>query len=356
MAARVHGAIRRVLLTRLKFIGDVVLTTPAVQAVREALPEAEIVYLAEREASSLLAHHPAINATIGFDFSRPTPGETLRVVRTLRSYRFDLAVDFFSNPRSALLCYLSGAPTRVGLDRSARRRLYTVRVRDDGRAKPAPAFHQQLLSAVGIRPTGQPPLLVATAEERLEARRVIGELQTPQGGVWAPGTPLIVMHVGGTWPAKLWGAERFAALADRAANELGARVLLSGGPRDAPTVQSVVACVQQPVTPLGVLPLRMLAAVLAEATAVVSNDAGPMHIAAALGTPTIGLFGPGQEEIWFPYDRSLGHRALRHDVPCHPCHLNVCNRVGAGYMECMQGLTVEAVFDALRGALAVRPR
>ena len=356
MMAEARGAIRRVLLTRLKFIGDVVLTTPAVQAVREALPEAEIVYLAEREASSLLEHHPAINAIVGFDFSRPTLGETLRVVRTLRSYRFDLAIDFFSNPRSALLCYLSGAPMRVGLDRSARKRLYTVRVRDDGRSKSAPEFHQQLLTAVGIRPTGQSPLLVVTAEERLQARRVIQQLQTPEGGAWAPGASLIVMHVGGTWPAKLWGAERFAALADRAVQELGATVLLSGGPRDAATVDAVLARVQQPVAPLGVLPLRMLAAVLAEATAVVSNDAGPMHIAAAIGTPTIGLFGPGQEEIWFPYERSLGHQALRHDVPCHPCHLNVCNRTGDGYMECMQGLTVEEVFDALRGTVAVRPR
>ena len=154
----------------------------------------------------------------------------------------------------------------------------------------------------------------------------------------------------------VWGAERFAALADRAVKELGATVLLSGGPRDTATVDSVLACVQQPVAPLGVLPLRMLAAVLAEATAVVSNDAGPMHIAAALGTPTIGLFGPGQEEIWFPYERSLGHQALRHDVPCHPCHLDMCNRTGEGYMECMQGLSVQEVFDALRGALAARPR
>jgi ADP-heptose:LPS heptosyltransferase len=81
-----------------------------------------------------------------------------------------------------------------------------------------------------------------------------------------------------------------------------------------------------------------------------------MHIAAAVGTPTIGLFGPGEEDIWFPYDPAKGHRALRKDVPCHPCHLDHCNRTGTGYMECMQLLTVDDVAAAVDGALALRAR
>jgi lipopolysaccharide heptosyltransferase II len=337
----------RILLTRMRFIGDVVLTTPAVQAVREAFPAAEIVYLAERETSTLLAHEPALNGVIGFDFSRPALAETARVVALLRRYRFDAAIDFFSNPRSALLSYLSGARIRVGLDRSARRRLYTIRVRDDGRPKTAPEFHQQLLSAVGISPTGHVPRLVVTAEERERARVRIKALA-------GEGSPIVVLHPGGTWPAKLWPAERFAALADLAHERLGAAVLLSEGPRDGETVSAVVSRARGRVHRTGVVRLRELAALLAEAGAVVSNDAGPMHMAAAVGTPTVGLFGPGQEEIWFPYARAAGHRALRKDVPCHPCHLNVCNREGAGYMECMARLGVEEVFGALHEALAAR--
>ena len=82
--------------------------------------------------------------------------------------------------------------------------------------------------------------------------------------------------------------------------------------------------------------MRVLAAIISHCDLYVSNDAGPMHIAAALGVPTIGLFGPGEENIWFPYDRAHGHMALRHDVVCHPCHQDFCPRTGDGYMECMK--------------------
>jgi ADP-heptose:LPS heptosyltransferase len=84
----------------------------------------------------------------------------------------------------------------------------------------------------------------------------------------------------------------------------------------------------------------------------VANDAGPMHIAVAVGTPTIGIFGPGEEDIWFPYDSADGHRALRKDVPCHPCHLDFCDRQGDGYMECMNLLSVDEVLHAIKSLLA----
>ena len=85
----------------------------------------------------------------------------------------------------------------------------------------------------------------------------------------------------------------------------------------------------------------------------VGNDAGPMHIAAAVGIPTIGIFGPGEENIWFPYRTQEGCVALRKDVPCHPCHLDFCNREGDLYMECMKLLAVKEVFEAATKSLAV---
>lgn len=104
------------------------------------------------------------------------------------------------------------------------------------------------------------------------------------------------------------------------------------------------------------LPLRHLAAVLSRASAMVSNDCGAMHIAVAVGTPTIGIFGPGQDDVWFPYTKKYygegsPHRALRKDVPCHPCHLDVCTRTGDGFMECMRLLGTEEVFDVLKEIL-----
>ena len=150
--------------------------------------------------------------------------------------------------------------------------------------------------------------------------------------------------------------EGFAGLADRLRTERNVEVVLTGGPRDAEVVQQVCSLARGSLRTFIGLPLRQLAALYAAAATVVSNDAGSMHIAAAVGTPTIGLFGPGEEDIWFPYDPAKGHQALRKDVPCHPCHLDLCNRTGTGYMECMQLLTVDDVAAAVDAALARRVR
>ncbi len=118
----------RILLTRMKFIGDVVLTTPVIRSVRNAYPGAFIAYMGEREAVSLLEGNPCLDDIIPFDLSRPSVLEQTRIALLLRRRRFDLAIDLFGNPRSALVTRLSGARVRVGPDRKGRGRLYSIRV------------------------------------------------------------------------------------------------------------------------------------------------------------------------------------------------------------------------------------
>jgi heptosyltransferase-3 len=333
----------RILISRLKFIGDIVLTTPLLRSVRESFPGAHIAYLGERAGVSLLEGNPHLNEIIPFDFSRPGVTEQVRVAMLLRRRTFDLALDLFGNPRSALLTFLSGAPVRVGPDRKGRGRLYTIRVRDDGRPKSAVEFHNQYLRAAGIHPTAVKPEIFLSDDEREGGRRELAALL----GVAVhelERTPVIGIHPGASWPAKKWFVERFSELALRVRTQLGAFVVLTAGPKDGQTIEGMRACSLQALPVLAAPPLRLLAAVVAACAVYVSNDAGPMHIAAAVGTPTIGLFGPGEEEIWFPYDGADGHIALRKDVPCHPCHLDVCNRPGEGYMECMRLLRADEVF------------
>ncbi|MGA9119958.1 MAG: glycosyltransferase family 9 protein [Bacteroidota bacterium] len=331
---------RRILLTRLKFIGDVVLTTPIIRSVRNACPSAHLAYLGDREAVSLLENNPCLDEIIPYDFSRPSITEQLRVAATLRRERFDLVIDMFNNPRSALLVFASGASTRVGLDRKGRGRLYTVRVRDDGTPKSPIEFHNQLLRAVGIPPTSSTTEIFLTSEERHDALQFL-----PEGEA-----PLVGIHPGATWPAKRWSAERFGALADLLSAE-GLRVAIFGAPGDQETIQQVIEATVSVPHVLPVAPLRSLAAMISHCSVFVCNDAGPMHIAAALNIPTVGIFGPGEENIWFPYDRRQGHIALRRDVPCHPCHADFCPRTGDGYMECMELLQVNDVADAVRNIL-----
>lgn len=340
----------RILLTRLKFIGDIVLTTPLIRTIRERFPSAYIAYLGDAQAVSLLQGNPYLDEVIPFDFTRIAAIQQARLFFLLNRRHFDLAIDLFSNPRSALLSFATGARVRVGGDFRWRGKLYTVRIRDDGAPKSAIAFHYQSLTAVGIQPKYYQPEIFLSEDEKREARRYL-EWQ----GIDLS-SPLIGLHSGGTWPAKLWPAERFADLADLLSAKVHAQILLTKGPKDGDVASKVENGSVGKVLSLPVLPLRQLAAMISVCSVFVSNDSGPMHIGPAVGTPTVGLFGPGEEEIWFPYTESFPggssrHAALRQNVPCHPCHLNVCNREGEGYMECMKLLAVKEVFDAVHKRL-----
>jgi ADP-heptose:LPS heptosyltransferase len=333
----------------MKFIGDVVLTTPAVRSVRNACPEAFIAYMGDKHAVSLLENNPCLNAIIPYDFSRPSFLEQPAAAFRLCGGRFDLVIDFLGNPRSAMLTFLSGAAYRVGPDRKGRGRLYTIRVKDDGKAKPVIDFYDQYLRAAGIEPTARKTELFLTDDERREARIFLRWLDYENAPLDLE-RPIIGLHPGATWPAKKWLPARFGELAELIRAKLGFQVLLTAGPDDGETVREVASASMAGIKILPPLPLRQLAAVISHFKAYVSNDAGPVHIAAALGVPTVGIFGPGEENIWFPYSEADGHQALRKDVPCHPCHLDYCNRKGEEYMECMKLLNVQEVFAAVAKA------
>lgn len=345
----------RILLTRMKFIGDVVLTTPIIRSVRNAFPDASIAYMGDRHAVSLLEHNPHLDEIIPYDFSHPTIIEQPRVAWELRRRKFDLAIDLFNNPRSALLTYATGARVRVGAERRGRGRLYTIQVRDDGKPKTAIEFHNQFLRAVGIEPTASRPEIFLREDERREARIYLQWLDYEHAPLDLH-RPIVGIHPGATWPAKRWLPERFSALADMLAAKTNAQIIITAGPDDDDAVAAMLKHSFVNAKVLRNLPLRQLAAVIAHCSAYVANDNGTMHIAAAVGVPTVGIFGPGEENIWFPYSSAEGHTALRRDVPCHPCHLNVCNREGEEFMACMKLLDVHEVFAAVERALAHRRR
>jgi len=340
----------RILLARMKFIGDVVLTTPIIRSVRSAYPSAYIAYLGEKNAVSLLEHNPNLDEIIPFDFSRPTVFEQPRVMFQLKRRKFDLAIDLFNNPRSALLTYLSRARVRVGAERKGRGKLYTIQVKDDGTPKTVVEFHNQFIQAIGIEPTSSRTEIFLTDDERREARIYLQWLDRENNPLDMT-KPIIGIHPGATWPAKKWLPERFGELADMLVAKLGVQVIMFAGLNDGEAVNAVLKHSFSNIKALTSIPLRQLAAILAHCSLFIGNDAGPMHIAAAVGTPTIGLFGPGEENIWFPYADSDGHLALRKDVSCHPCHLDFCNRDGDEFMECMKLLRVEEVFDAATKSL-----
>lgn len=335
---------RRVLVSRIRRIGDVILTLPLVDALRAQFPDVRIDYLAEEGPAQAVLGHPAVERVHAF---RPAAGgplpAPLPILRELRAARYDWTIDLYGNPRSALLLAWTGAPVRVGPARRGRRHLYTHLVPPVREPIQAVRHHLLALEALGIHAEAGAPR-IHLGEEEVARGAAILDAALP------PGSARIGLHVGNRWSAKRWPAERYAALA-RAMPELDARAVVLGGPGEEATVSEVSERSGAPR--LRALPLRDYWAVLAALDVFVTNDGSPLHAGPALGVPTIGILGPTVPEIWFPYRAEDGHQLLCREIWCRPCHRHECAR-----LDCMRwigvGDAVAAVARALEGKEARR--
>ena len=343
-AERIH----RILLSRLRFMGDVILTTPLIRQLKKTFPEARLSYLTQDAFAPLLLHHSDLDEVISF----PIHGsfiEQARFYQQLRQRRFDLAIDLFGNPRTALMTWATGARIRVGGDFRGRGKLYNVRV-------PAPAvepnaidFHWRSLAALGIEKGDDRTEVFVTAAEKKWARECLAGFNIDLV------RPVVGLHPGATWPNKRWPEKYFAELALQLRKK-NIQILITQGPGEEKIAQEVVWRIsalqrEAAIVLLPVLQLRQLASVQQQMRVFVSNDCGVMHLAIAVGTPTIGLFGPSQPHIWFPYDQAEGHLALWQSIECRPCHQNFCP---LGHLDCQNKLAPARVADAVMERLAVK--
>ena len=338
-------SINRICLARMKYIGDIVLTTPAIHALRDKFPSAYIAYLGDKKAVSLLDHNPYLDEIIPYDFSKPDLTEQIKIILQLRKRKFDVFIDLFSNPRSAILARASGAPMRIGKDVKGRGALFTHRMPDAGSLTSAIEYHYHYLKPLGIEPTHRDTQIFLTDDERREARIFLKHQGVDVG------RSIVAIHPGATWPNKAWLKERFAELVDLLRAKLSVEVLLSPGPDDAGLMDAILRGCSGSEHLLPVLPVRQLAAVLAQCAVFVSNYCGPMHIGVGVGTKTIGIFGPEPVEVWFPYSENDGHKALFKKIECSPCRVTSCFREGEHFLECMKLISVAEVFEAVRKRL-----
>ena len=334
------SGVRRVLLVRPRFLGDVCLTLPALDAVRAACPGARVAYLVERESAPLLEGDPRVDevVVVGRDAS---PAATVEMVARLRRFAPDLAIDFFCNPRTALWTFLSSARVRVGYpNKGWRSALYTHQ--SHPRTLSAVGFHLASLTALGWpAPAGVPRLHVGETA-RAEADAALRALGVDDGA------GLIGFHPGARWPTRRWAPENFAALAARClARERGAVALVTGGPADESLVREVVHALpaRRAHAILG-WPIAQLVALQARCRAFVAGDTGPLHTAVAAGVPTLGLISRNRPAMFFPYPEALGHRAYYARVECSPCHRDECED-----LRCLKRLTVDGAWELLEGML-----
>jgi len=341
-----HETISRILLSRLRFMGDVILTTPLIRQLRLAFPHAHLAYLTEDTFAPLLHHNPNLDEIIALHLpgSRGEKGlqslvQQAKFIRRLRQKKFDLAIDLFGNPRTALLTWLSGARWRVGGDFRGRGLLYNLRVALPNEKLDAIAFHQLSLEKIGLH-SGDKKTEIFLAEDEIRAAQAYLEKKG-----FDLSQPIVGLHPGATWPNKRWPVASFMELAKALLAE-EVQVFVSCGPGEQEITAAMHAIDHAGLAIGEVLPLRQLAAILKLLNLSISNDCGVMHLAVAVDTPTFGIFGPGEPNIWFPYCKELGHRTFWADIECRPCHKDFCP---LGTLACMHKTTPDMVFkEAMR--------
>lgn len=394
---------RRILVRGVNWLGDAVMTTPALLRLRERFPGAHVVLLSPEKLRDLWLYHPAVDEVFTFAPGQgllavskvlrrgcfeqgfqteiitradgASPGERLTRISNNPTYQpFDLALVFPNSPRSALEVFLARIPQRLGyarpwrnifLTRSIAPRPGAVKMRKRSEAEikqlvaasqqsrpsaPANGAHQvheylHLVAALGANAAPVPPLLFVTHEEVAAVRKKFG-LETIAG-------PVFGLNAGAEYgPAKRWPVDKFVAVAQELQKRTNCVWLLFGGKGDetiAAQIQSAVGSQPAVFNLAGRTTLRELMALMKFCHLLLTNDTGPMHVAAALGTPVVVPFGSTSPELTGPgLPGDPRHRLLKSDAPCSPCFLRICPID----FRCMQGITPAQVVES--ALLAIR--
>ena len=337
---------RRVLVIRHRAGGDLLLTTPALRALRGGLPQARIEVLTATGLGSLLEGNPDVDRVIEFD-RRSLPSQAALYARLARG-GYDAVIDLVSNPRSAWMTALTRARVRVGYAIAGREWAYTLAVPRErtGPAGPvrryAPEAALDLIRALGFPARG----LTLTFRVSARADAMIERWLTSAGV--DPGRPILACLPAGSWPSKTWPPDRYAALMEGLATE--GSVVWLWGPGERSLAESCrhrmrAASFLAPATDW-----QELGALLRRCSLWIGNDSGPKHVAVALGIPTVTVFGPTHPVTWNP---PQGPHAivLAEGLACLHCDANVCPLSGDAHMRCMRDVGVERVLEATRAAL-----
>jgi lipopolysaccharide heptosyltransferase II len=341
---------RKILLVKLHGIGNIVLLLPALRQLRRRYPDAEIDFLSFRSNAGILEGTEELSQRHYLDRGSPRglAGSMVRVFPRLRRRAYDLVIDFdqFAHFSSAIALW-TGAPRRIGFRNPTLRRhlAYTTPVVYLDMAHVSRTF-ARLAEIAGAPPApcisrGIP----LTPEHLSEASEFLEEEGVP------PGEELVVLHPGssGNLTLRRWPAERFALLGDRIAGEFGCRIVVSGGREEVALAESVRSRMIHPaVNSAGKLSVRGFAALCGKARFVVSNDTAAVHIASAMGTPVVGLYGPNTPYLYGPLG---GNDLVFHsELPCSPCLCNLTSKISdCRRARCMEEITVEMVFAGIRG-------
>ena len=343
--AREPYKIRKILMVRMSAIGDIILTTPLIRAAKSAFPEATIDFLTKQKYAELLEHHPLLRRAIGFDTDQGISG-LLALIGELRKEHYDLVVDLQLNPRSILVRYLCGAHMqRRALKYSLERRLLKwFRINLLKKAPPVPERYFTALEDFNVRPNGYGPEIFPSAADEQKAEALLQK-------AGAAGQKLIGLAPGASRFTKIWPADRFAAAGEKLAKSLGAGIVILGGVEDSLISEQVVKKLKTngtgPVLNLaGELSILQSTAVLKRLKLLLANDTALMHLATAVGTPVVAVFGPTTREFgFFPYSQKATV-IQKAGMDCRPCSLHGDKSCPEQHFRCMLEIDPDQVAAA----------
>jgi heptosyltransferase-2 len=328
----------RFLIVETGFVGDVLVVTPALRALREAYPDAEMTGLVRPNSGMVLIGMPNMTRLL------PLPGKHRRgffsvmgLSSWVRGQRFDAAFVFRPSFRSALIPFLGGVPVRAGLSSEGRGFLLTHKAPYEPRMSEV-RKHLTVVGLVGVEPRGTELEMFLTEKERAEAARLLED---------APGGPLVAIHPGANWPIRRWFPERFAELGARLRDETGVSVVYLAGPADEKIISTIRAWYREAgrEAPMVIEPpnVRVLAAVIEASDVAVTNNSGPLHITSSVGTDGVFIHGPTPVERWHLPD-SRHTDIFAQDLACRPCDSTECQHER---FLCLDAISVDRVHDAV---------
>nr|HID57662.1 lipopolysaccharide heptosyltransferase II [Desulfobacterales bacterium] len=341
-----------ILIVKLSAIGDVIHTLPAVWALREHFPCAHITWLVEEEAADIVKGHEAVDRVLisrrktwlrGLLKGRTHKNvmELVHFIKTLRDTKYDMVIDFQGLFKSGILVFCSRGTHKIGYDKT--RELSYIflneRVPPFDMDKHAILRYLNLVESIGASTDHVFFRMSIRSCDRERARKLL------QTRGWQGIRPLIAIHPMAKWKTKLWPLDRFSKLCSAIQERFGGMVIFTGSKEDGKEVKRIVSTGNSRVIDLsGETDLMRLAAIYELADCVVSTDSGPMHLAAAIGTPVVALFGPTAPWRTGPFGDQ--HQIVRAGADCSPCFKKTCSS-----LECMKQITVDQILKSVEAVL-----
>ncbi len=357
----------RILIKSPNWIGDIVLSIPAIKALRGIYPDSYIAVLVKQELVDLLVNNPAINEVIPYEEGHGLKkfSMILHLRDIIRKGDFDTALLFTNSFSSALIAFLAGVPDRVGYNKDGRGLLLTnpIKVKDENKSIHQTCIYLNLINCMEFQNRDSSVTLFLQNDNTVilsEAKNLIPEIHIKEKDrEWAvnlvkekikKGKYLIGINPGARYgAAKRWLAERFVELGNRLTLKFNASIILFGGPEEKEFVSGIAAGIKTQqgdvLNMAGSTSLGQLAALIERCDVFITNDTGPMHIAYSVGTPVVAIFGSTDPNRTGPLGDS--HKIVKKNIPCSPCFKRVC----PFDMECMKMIEVEDVMNAVKSLI-----